>query len=620
MTNEVGEPCVCTLNEVGELCVCTPTAFLSEPRVREALGAYPGELAIPKSVSLVVEASPTNPARVGHERMLLSRQFTQGSSQSLATLGSGKNAFGVQEKPNRSMSARMLLALLALLLPFSYSRAEEPAELSPREKGNLAIQARSILNKYCSECHNGKSGSRGTITVLDHSKLLATGSNPIPFVLPKKAEASQIIQFIEDGTMPPGNRARPSADETAILKKWIAASAPSYPISFDEQSTLKAMLDDLESQPPNVIPHLRYFSLAHLVGEGGALNSLGAAELQLRAALNWCNPGMVPAPVPVDGTATLYRFDIHQMGWDGRELFFSAPKGAAAGLSNLTPYDLILLEYPHGFRLPDDHPQSSRLNEYLKKAKQIQPVPFLRADWLAAKIGKDKPLAADLKSLNELQQSLKSQGFPPLRQEAKVPCGLKPRAFIDREQLTAAARPESLPVLPLGSWYLGDCRTEPAPFAVKVEAITADSKPVKSLTKGTPFRLRVTTDHDIHFVLLMVWADGSVVVQATNKGSFLSSGSSMLMPVDKDNKAQGAFQITDILTGETKAMEYFVLLASSTELPTTTIVKSRHASTQTCEEELRFPISRFFFDPEAKKDFDPSRVVRVVVPLEVTAK
>ena len=197
---------------------------------------------------------------------------------------------------------------------------------------------------------------------------------------------------------------------------------------------------------------------------------------------------------------------------------------------------------------------------------------------------------------------------------------MKQRAFVIRDQVIDAIKPERLPILPLGSWYSGDSRTEPPPFSIKLEAITTDSKPVKSLTKETLFQLRVTTDHDIHFVLLIVWSDGSVVVQGTNKNGLLSAGPpSRLLPVDKDNKAQGAFRISDIATGEVKAME-FVLLASTTELPTPTIVKSRHARTPTCEEELRFPISRFFFDAEAKREFDPSRVVRVVVPLEVTAK
>jgi len=105
-----------------------------------------------------------------------------------------------------------ILACLVLLFTANQSRADEPAGLNHRDKGDLAIQARGILKKYCSECHSGEAGSRGTIVVLEHPKLVADGPNPIHFVLPKNAAGSQIIQFIEDGSMPPGNRARPTTD------------------------------------------------------------------------------------------------------------------------------------------------------------------------------------------------------------------------------------------------------------------------------------------------------------------------------------------------------------------------------------------------------------------------
>jgi hypothetical protein len=329
--------------------------------------------------------------------------------------------------------------MLALLFTSSRSTADEPAESRRREKGDLAIQSRSILKKYCGECHNGQAGSRGTIAVLDYPKLVASGPNPVPFVLPKNADASQVIQFIEDGTMPPGNRARPTSDEIAVLKKWIAESAPSYPAAFDEQYTLRVMLDDLGRQAPALIPYLRYVSLAHLVGEGPPAN-LGLVESKLRTALTGYSQDASSALVAVDDCATLFRFDIRSVGWDSRELFFSAAKGAAAGLSTFMPYDLILLEYPHGFRLPPDHPQTARLNQYFKTTRQVQPIPFLRADWLAEKIGKDTPLADDLKSLIDLRQSLEKEGSPALGLEKKMPCGPKLRAFADRDQIVTPPR------------------------------------------------------------------------------------------------------------------------------------------------------------------------------------
>ncbi len=514
--------------------------------------------------------------------------------------------------------ARAFLVFLSLCMTTSPSLADEPEPLSRRARGDLAIRARAILKKHCSECHVGPD-KRGTIAVLEHSNLVAA-SPPVPFVRPKNVPGSQVIQFIEDGTMPPGNRPRLESDEIANLKQWIMESAPSYPAEFDEQYTLKVMLDDLGQQPAQSVPYLRYISLAHLVGENGPLTNLGMVENNLRIGLKWCNPEAKTPPVPVDDSATLFRFDTRSMGWESRDLFFRATKGAATGLFPLTPYDLILLEYPFGFRLPPEHPQFGRLNQFFKTARQIQPVPFLRADWLAVMLAKDKPLADDLRGLLELRKALDGQGNPDLGGEDKMPCGPKVRAFSGKNPVSTAPRPETgLPILPLGAWYSGDCQAEPAPFSLKMEAVNLKLEPLKTVSKGTPFQFQVTTNRDkVYFVLLYVSSDRSVVVLPTQKNGFIekAGGSTVLTPVGEDG-----FKIPHILTDEQKANEYFILLASLTELPATVIVKSRHAPYQSCEEKLLYPISRFFFDPETRKEgFDPSRVVRVVVPIEVKAK
>jgi hypothetical protein len=199
-----------------------------------------------------------------------------------------------------------------------------------------------------------------------------------------------------------------------------------------------------------------------------------------------------------------------------------------------------------------------------------------------------------------------------------MPCGPSMRPFGGLNSVSRSPNPEtSLPVLPLGAWYSGDCQAEPPAFVLKAEAVNAKMEKVKAVIKGAPFLIRVSTNRDIHFVLLAIMADGTVVVQPTNKGSFLKAGEAVTL----GPKGADEFRIGDIVTGKPRATEYFVLFASQTELPAPTIVKSRHASTQACQRELRFPLSRFFFDPDAKKaGFDPSRVLRAVVPITVTAE
>ncbi len=214
-----------------------------------------------------------------------------------------------------------IFALLALLIPASQSRADEPVELSRREKGDLAIQARGILKKYCSECHSGEASQRGTILVLDHTKLVAAGPNKVPFVFPRNPNASQIVQFIEDGSMPPGFRPRPTDDEIATLKKWIAESAPSYPKAFDNRNTLKVMLDDMDRQPAESIRYLRYLSLAHLVGKMALRRILARRKTISGSPSNGATRNCVLLPSP--SMTPLPCFALTSAPWAGKAVNYS---------------------------------------------------------------------------------------------------------------------------------------------------------------------------------------------------------------------------------------------------------------------------------------------------------
>jgi hypothetical protein len=318
----------------------------------------------------------------------------------------------------------------------------------------------------------------------------------------------------------------------------------------------------------------------------------------------------------VDDIATLYRFSVREAGWDNRELFFQTKKGAKDDIYQLTPFDLILLEYPHGAALTAGHPLAGRLNDYLTAARLARPIPYLRGDWVAEHLGKGKPLADDLRSLSELDEAWNKQGKPALGSEKGVPCGTVSRAFAGLSPVPAApiTKPAlGTPVLPLEARYAGDCQAERPPFELKAELIDETEKPITAVTTRTGFNLRVTSDRDIHFVLLMVWSDGTIHVQQTNSRGFLKSGKSVL--ATSDGKP---FRIPGILTGEPTATEYFVLVASPAELPEPLVVRSRHAANQDCDEKKRFPVYRFLFDANAK--FDPAAVVRRVIPVTVTAK
>jgi len=513
-----------------------------------------------------------------------------------------------------------IVCILALLASAAPVRAEDG--LTRRERGDLAIKARAILKKYCFECHGG-ADSRGTIQVLNYSRLVATGPNPVPFVAPEKAADSQIVQFLEEGSMPPGDRPRPTAEEVKTIKEWIQARAPSYAAAFDDHTTLSGILNDLQQHPDDA-PHLRYFSLAHLIRDDAELPDLNRAEFNLQKALMWCGvkpPKNQAAAEPVDGTATLFRFDVRHAGWDNNELFFRTTEGGKQDIYGLTPYDLILLEYPHAVTLPPADELTERLRAYFQAAHLARPVPFLRADWLVEKLAMKAPLADDLKSLSELATALKKENSPALGKEKKMPCGPTTRAFAARNPVPPAPKAEAvLPVLPLSAWYSGDCQANGPGFTLSVEALSAAGKPIQEIAVNDPFRLRVKTDRKIHYVLLMVWSDGQAVVQPTKQGGTLEPGEHTLLPLNLAGKAQGAFKIAGILTGEKKANEYFVLLASTEPFPAPVVVRSRHSRGPDCDEDepKRYPIHRFVFDPNA--NFDQARVIRKVVAITVTEK
>lgn len=505
-----------------------------------------------------------------------------------------------------------IICCLVILASGAPVRADK---MVTRREGDLAIKARAILKKHCFECHGGPD-SRGTIQVLDYSRLVATGPNPVPFVAPEKAAGSQIIQFLEEGSMPPGDRPRPTEDEIKTLKEWIACTAPSYPVAFDDRTTLNAILNDLR-QHPNDAPNLRYFSLAHLIRDDAELPNLKKAEFDLLKALTWCEvkpPGGKLAVEPVDGTATLFRFDVRHAGWDNNELFFRKAE-VAKDAFRLTPYDLILLEYPHASNLPPADALAEQLKAYFEAAKLARPVPFLRADWLAEKLAMNTPLAEDLRSLGKLAAALKKEGSPMLGMEGKMPCGPTTRAFAAKNPVPAAPKVQSAqPILPLSAWYSGDCQAVAPAFKLTTEAIDVQGKPVKEMVKGTPFRLKVTTDRGINYVLLMVFSNGQLRVQPTKQGGFLDAGVHFLTPEGNT----GAFKITDILTGEPKANEYFILLASTEKIMPPLIVRSRHSNNPDCDDMKAYPIYRFIYSGDAK--FDQSLVVRRVTAVTVKDK
>jgi mono/diheme cytochrome c family protein len=475
---------------------------------------------------------------------------------------------------------RLLALSLLALLPVAARGAEPDAD---RARGDVAIRARAVLRKYCAECH-GEKPTRTQLSLLDHRQVIAERPNRVPLVTPGDPDHSRLIDLVEDGAMPPGGRPRPTAEDIAALRAWIAAKGPYFPREFDDAYVLAAIRDDLARQKWEGPPQFRYVSFAHLVGDGGPPD-LKAAEQRLRDALLAAS-GKALALQPIDDAATVVRLDLRDSGWLTPDLFKRVEGRRLGGVYPIVPFDLLMLEYPHAVPAAPD----AQLARFLTDARQVRPVPFLRGDWVAEVLHKDGPLAADLKSLSELA----AKGTDVL--------GPVPRPFAD-------AKPARGPFPPFGAWYSTDVSTEPPPFSLTVELVDADGKPLSEVTTEGRFNIRLKASTDAEFVVVRVSADGEVRVQPVGGGTRLKAMTERTLVTDTNKP----FTPISILSEAPTATEFVVVLATDRELPELTLVRSTHAEDLAAN---RYPINRFF--PADKGDkFDPARVVREVIPLKV---
>jgi len=484
------------------------------------------------------------------------------------------------------MIQRMVMTLMIGAFASVSASAAEETKLSPRQRGDLAIQSRAILNKYCFNCHGKEQRS---FNALEYSQVTET-HRPVPFVNLDKIERSQIIEFIEDGSMPPGGRDRPKKDEIEILKNWIKAKAPRYPNSFDDATTIQRVLFDWEQE--NSLGNFRYVSFAHRISDTSPFTSLQAEQDRLQRALDASTTEDRRFKLhPVDDAATVFRFDIKTLGWTAKDLFeMIGAKGENKGAhEHMVPYDLILLENP--FPLSDPG-----FEQFLNDKKHVRPAPLLRGDWLADVLAPDSPLAADMRSLVELDAAIKKG--------TELPCGPKVRAFEKPRAIAASPAPT-----PITAWY-GSERLDQSyvKFALNGGSLAM-------LKVRDEFKLTVETERDVRFRLFNVLSDGSVRAQPVSGGA---SGAIFLRkkePRELVLPSGKPFPVLNIQNGADRATEYFLLIAAEDDVPMPTIVRSTH-STLECKD--RAPVWRILFDIDAK--YDLTKAVRKVVQLNITSK
>jgi mono/diheme cytochrome c family protein len=239
--------------------------------------------------------------------------------------------------------------LTPLLIALSAARADD-----------LPAQVQAVLRSHCAACHGpGGTGKGGFDYLLDRDRLIALNQ-----IIPGQAGESALIQRIEQGEMPPGKRPRPSAEQVALLRRWIDAGAPPFqapPPSLNPSANLvRTVLADLQALDPRQRRFLRYLTFTHLANARLPEADLQAHRHALAKLVNSLSWHLrITTPHAVDATRTIYRIDVRDYKWTARM------------------WERLALVYPYR---PGE--QSAAAKECAALAGSARPI--LRGDWFIA--------------------------------------------------------------------------------------------------------------------------------------------------------------------------------------------------------------------------------------------
>lgn len=272
------------------------------------------------------------------------------------------------------------------------------------DKQALAAKAQAVFKAHCYRCHGQDGAIEGGLNyVTDLSKLVARKK-----VVPGNPDGSRLLKRMDEGTMPPPDeKPRPTAADTATVRKWIEAGAPGADAAspravVSQADVLDAALADLEKMDRRTRRFQRYFALNHLYNAGlndEELQTYRNALAKLVNSLSWNS--RIAVPVAVDSTKTVLRIDLRWYQWDA------------------TTWNRILQEYPYGVL---DDTIAARAVSVSTAAK----VPVVRGDWFVATASR-APLYYDVlllpSSLTELERQLRVDAVLNVQQERVVRVG-----------------------------------------------------------------------------------------------------------------------------------------------------------------------------------------------------
>ena len=282
----------------------------------------------------------------------------------------------------------------------------EPIDAGEPNARELAQKAHAIFKTHCYRCHGQDGANEGGFNYVTDLRQLVSRRR----VLPGNAAKSKLIKRMTDtdDPMPPAEeKVRPSADELALVKKWIEAGAPAAdavaPRAFvSSADTLKTMRDDLDRATPRDRPFLRYFTLTHLHNAGLSAEEMQSYRHGLSKLVNSLSWGKrIVVPQAVDPARTVLRIDLRDYQW------------------NEKIWDAILARNPYGVLY------ESETAKAVADATRCS-LPYVRADWFVA-MGSRPPLYHDIlqlpRSENELEKMLRVDTLENIRQERAVRAG-----------------------------------------------------------------------------------------------------------------------------------------------------------------------------------------------------
>jgi hypothetical protein len=217
-----------------------------------------------------------------------------------------------------------VLALMGLSSLGPFARADGPRE------DPLAEKARTVFKSYCYRCHGQDGRNEGGLNVVTDLEKLVESKR----VIPGDPERSKLLRRIVSGDMPPEvdfeDQAanppalpRPSAQEIATIREWIAAGAHPLAASIPERAfitdreVLKTIRDDLQATNARQRKFIRYFTLAHLRNAGyneDQLQTYRHGLSKLLNSLSWNRT--IKLPAPVDAARVILRIDLRDYLWD----------------------------------------------------------------------------------------------------------------------------------------------------------------------------------------------------------------------------------------------------------------------------------------------------------------